>query len=97
MKTPTKAELYAQVAALEKENIRLQIQLDAEKQKRWREKIDRAFEVLYASVPFLPREMYMTTLEHIDDTGYWFTYELQTDSRKQTYCVRHTDIKEVCE
>jgi uncharacterized small protein (DUF1192 family) len=35
MKTPTKTELYEQVAALTKENIRLRAELDAQKQRYW--------------------------------------------------------------
>ena len=92
MKTPTKAELYAQIDALTRENIALQDKLDAEKHKRWREKVDDAFEKLYELSPFSKREMYETSLVHIDDAGYWFTFELLNDSRKQTLCVRHTDL-----
>lgn len=92
MKTPTKAELYAQIDALTRENITLQEKLDAEKLKRWREKVDDAFEKLYELSPFSKREMYNTTLEHIDGAGYWFAFELQNDNRKQTLCVRHTDL-----
>ena len=95
MKTPTKSELYAQVAALTRENIALQEKLDAENQKLWRAKVDDAFTKLYELVPFAKREMYCTTLEHIDAAGYWFTFELWGDSRKQTYCVRHTDLEEI--
>lgn len=94
MKVPTKEELYAQIDALTKQNNKLQEQLDAEERKRWHEHKDEAFESFYNAVPFMKHEMYMVTLEHIDKTGYWFTFELRTDSRKQTYCVRHTDIKE---
>ena len=28
----------------------------------------------------------------IDASGYWFSFELINDNRKQTYAVRHTDI-----
>ena len=92
MKTPTKAELYAQVEALTRENIALKEKLDAEKVKCWRNKVNEAFEKLYELAPFTKREMYNTTLEHIDDAGYWFTFELFDHDVKQTYCVRHTDL-----
>lgn len=92
MKAPSKAELYAQVQALTKENIKLNKMLEAEERKRWREKTDQAFNMLYRKVPYLPREMYNTTLDHIDKAGYWFTFELCNDSTRQTYCVRHTDL-----
>jgi hypothetical protein len=93
MKTPTKAELYAQIDALTKENIALQEKLDAEEQKRWQENKDRAFEMFYRLVPFYPSEMWLITLDHIDKAGYWFTFKLRSDNSRQTYCVRHTDLQ----
>ena len=92
MKTPTKSELYAQVEALTRENIALQEKLDAQERKQWDEKKDNAVAAFYKSVPFMAREMHNVTLDHIDKAGYWFTFELITDNRKQTYCVRHTDL-----
>lgn len=92
MKTPTKSELYAQVDALTRENIALQEQLEAQERKQWNEKKDNAVAAFYKSVPFMAREMVNVTLEHIDKSGYWFTFELFSDNRKQTYCVRHTDL-----
>ena len=94
MKVPTKDELRAQVAALTRENNKLQEQLEAEERKRWQERKDDAFEAFYDAVPFMKHEICIVTLEHIDKAGYWFTFELRTDNRKQTYCVRHADIEE---
>lgn len=31
-------------------------------------------------------------LEHIDEAGYWFSFELEQDSRRQTWCVRHWEV-----
>ena len=31
-------------------------------------------------------------LEHTDEAGYWFSYELEQDSRRQTWCVRHWEV-----
>ena len=31
--------------------------------------------------------------EHVDASGYWFTFELVNDPRRQTYAVRHSDMK----
>lgn len=31
-------------------------------------------------------------LDHVDAAGYWFTFELANDARRQTYCIRHGDI-----
>lgn len=93
MNAPTKAELQAQIEALTRENIKLQKKLDAEKRKHWLDNQDRAFSMLYRRVPFLPREICNITLDHIDNAGYWFTFELINDATKQTYCVRHTDLE----
>lgn len=92
MKLPTKAELYAQVDALTKENIKLQEQLDAEERRRWEKKKYQAFAVLYRDVPFNKSEMQFITLEHIDKSGYWFTFHVSGFTSYQTYCVRHTDL-----
>ena len=84
MKTPTKAELYARIDALTKENIALQERLDAEERERWNKLKDKALEVFYKEVPFFSSEMYFVQLDHIDKAGYWFTFELWNDSTKQT-------------
>lgn len=31
-------------------------------------------------------------LEHVDAVGYWFSYELENDDRRQTWCVRHSEV-----
>ena len=93
MKTPTKAELYAQVAALEKENIKLQAELDAQKQRYWLDHKNEAIRMLYESVPFTVLQIRKLVLDHVDSTGYWFTFNVDREEARQTYCVRHTDIK----
>lgn len=92
MKAPTKAELYAQIEALTKENIRLNEQIEAEERKKWEAKKDQAFAVLYRDVPFNKSEMQFITLVHIDKAGYWFTFHVSGYTSYQTYCVRHTDL-----
>ncbi len=32
-------------------------------------------------------------LEHVDAAGYWFSFELEQDSRRQTWCVRHNELE----
>ena len=34
--------------------------------------------------------------EHADESGYWFTYELQNDPRRQTYAVRPWEVNTEC-
>ena len=31
--------------------------------------------------------------EHADESGYWFTFELINDSRRQTWCIRPDEVK----
>ena len=95
MKTPTKAELYAQIEALERENIKLREELDAEKERRWLEHKREAIAVLFDSVPFTVLQIWNLVLDHVDSTGYWFTFNVDHKlGQKQTYCVRHTDLEE---
>lgn len=32
--------------------------------------------------------------EHVDAAAYWFTFELVNDDRRQTWCVRHSDLED---
>jgi hypothetical protein len=92
MKTPTKAELYAQIEALTRENIALQEQLETEEYKRWEEKKDKAVTALYNLIPFTMFEVRKLMLDHIDKSGYWFTFNVENYAERQTFCVRHTDL-----
>ena len=92
MKAPSKSELCEQVKALTRENVALLERLNAEEKKRWLELQDKAFEIFFTSVPFPRSMMCYVTLMHVDKAGYWFSFELINDDRKQTYCVRHTDF-----
>ena len=94
MKTPTKGELYAQIEALERENIKLQMQLDEEKQQRWLLRKGKAVTIFFDSVPFTPDQIWDFKLDHIDNVGYWFTFRTYFEQKQtQTYCVRHTDLE----
>lgn len=93
MKPPTKAELYARISNLEKENIKLQEQLDAQKQRYWLDHQDEAIRVLFESVPFTVLQIRKLMLDHVDNTGYWFTFSVDQDKTRQTYCVRHADLE----
>lgn len=33
-------------------------------------------------------------LEHIDAVGYWFRFDVPQDTRRQTWCVYHSDLEE---
>lgn len=91
-KPPTKTELYNQVDFLTDECIRLQAIIDSKEQEDWLSEKDKAVSTFYRQVPFLPRQIVNLTLDHIDKAGYWFNFELDNDSTRQTYCVRHTEL-----
>lgn len=92
MKSPTKAELYAQIEALTKANLALQEKLDAEEQKHWLENKDKAITALYNLIPFTVLEIRKLMLDHVDKSGYWFTFNIDGYTERQTFCVRHTDL-----
>ena len=33
--------------------------------------------------------------EHADTSGYWFTFELVNDDRRQTWCIRLEEVKKL--
>ncbi len=93
MKTPTKAELYARLHAQELENIKLCKKLEAEKIREWERKLPGAFEKLRAVL----REHFgslatMIKYEHVDESGYWFTFELINDNCRQSFRINHNEI-----
>ena len=56
--------------------------------------VERATGVLMAEL----RKMHGSTvrnvvLDHVDAAGYWFSFELVQDDRRQTWCVRHSDLE----
>jgi hypothetical protein len=97
MKTPTKAELYAQIEALTRENNKLQEQLDAVKRERWERHKGKAKRIFYEHVPFTVLQVRKLMLDHIDDSGYWFSFNVDKDETRQTYCVRHADLEDLYE
>lgn len=93
MKRPTKAELYEMLHAQELENIKLCKKLEDERIREWEKKIPEAFEKLKNDL----REHFgslatMIKYEHVDESGYWFTFELVNDNRRQTLRINHNEI-----
>ena len=88
-----KSELVERIKQLEAEKKAMFDQMDAEKQKEWGKKIGAATRCFHKKM----KEVYGNLVckinhEHVDESGFWFTYELVHDSRRQTYVIRHEDL-----
>lgn len=55
--------------------------------------VEKAVEVLTADLNAKYDSVMNIRLEHIDEAGYWFSYELAQDDRRQTWCVRHGEVE----
>lgn len=64
-----------------------------DQRKEWERRRPDAVAFFYKMAEKIyPRTIKNVQLEHIDGGGYWFSFELTNDDRRQTYAVRHTDI-----
>ena len=92
-KKPTKKALEAQLKSEAKEKAKLQAEIDELKQKEWKEHLSPAFEkvkeILYKA---FGRTVCLLRFEHVDSSGYWFTFELTNNNTRQTYRVGHDEI-----
>lgn len=90
---PTKDELYEELARLERQNQKLVLERDREKIERWNKLLPLAYQECRRQLKnIFPNLMTMLHFEHVDEGGYWFTFQLVNDSRVQTYAVRHGDL-----
>lgn len=53
--------------------------------------MERAVELLHRQLRPLYGEIFNVSFEHRDAAGYWFSFELPNDPRRQTWCVRYSD------
>ena len=92
----SKKELEAQLRAEAREKAKLQAEVDALKQKEWKENLSLAYDkvkvVLHKA---FGGTVHLLRFEHVDSSGYWFSFELINDSRRQTYRVGHDEINKV--
>jgi hypothetical protein len=94
MKKPTKKELYEKVKELQAKEIEMQ----EEKERQFTEKAmvyyDGAYNILVSKLRNSFGGAYcLIKLDHIDTAGFWFSFELVNDKRRQTYRVNHDDAK----
>lgn len=55
--------------------------------------IPAAVEAFYAHArPLYGETLFDVRFDHVDGSGFWFSYELTHDHRRQVYCVRHADL-----
>lgn len=93
MKVPTKQQLYEQIKELERINQKQNDEKTREQVKRWNEYLPQAYEKCRQELNAVFLNLVtMLHFEHVDAGGYWFTFELENDPRKQTYAVRHSDL-----
>lgn len=93
MKVPTKGQLYDRIAELEKINEKAVEEAERSRVTRWKELIPAACgtcsKKLYETFPNMVR---LLKFEHVDAGGFWFTFQLENDPRRQTYVVRHEEV-----
>lgn len=89
----SKKQLAVENEALIKENEKLAQQLDTQEQAEWAKLQEKAFEVFHKlTKPLFGNLVTNVKLEHTDKAGYWFSFELENDTRRQTFAVRHNEV-----
>ena len=57
--------------------------------------VEKAAEVLGKMLkPMYGESVRNILFEHVDESGYWFSYELEQDKRRQTWAVRHWEVED---
>lgn len=65
-----------------------------EQQREWMLRISDATEWMTGFLNKTFRGLWCNLrFEHVDAAAYWYTFELVNDSRRQTWCVRHSDLE----
>lgn len=90
-----KSELAEKVDRLETENAELIAGMMNREQSEWMEKLEKANEVIQKFLNQTFRNLWCNLrFEHVDAAAYWYTFELRNDDRRQTWCVRHSELEE---
>lgn len=94
MKVESKADLKRRISALQDENTRLVEKAERAQRERWEKAIPDATAAFLKEVnETFPGMVKNPHFEHVDASGYWFTFELENDGHRQTYAVRHTEME----
>lgn len=93
MKAPTKQQLYEQISELERINRQAYEERTKARAEYWQKLLPLAYEECRKQLTAIfPNLLTLLHYEHVDEGGYWFTFQLVNDSTVQTYAVRHADI-----
>lgn len=88
-----KSEAEKEIERLREEKARLEDELEKERQGRWLEKLNRAQEVVGSEIRSrFGESVRLFRFDHVDSSGYWFSFELAGDSTRQTWCVKHEEV-----
>ena len=89
-----KSELYNQISALAEENVKLREALESSQREEWEKKIPNACEYATRKLEGIFHNLlFNLRFEHVDASGYWFSFELVNNNRRQSYAVRHEEVK----
>lgn len=94
MKTKSKKELLQEIDELKAQSLKQAEQANAALLQSWNVKLPFALAKCQKSLDLIfPRMVKNLNFEHVDAAGYWFTFELINDSRRQTYSIRHNELE----
>ena len=94
-KVRPRSEYETEIEELKKQNAKLMAENDRKQHEEWERLIPKATEVFQSQMgKTFPNMLKSPRFEHVDASGYWFTFELINDDRRQTYAIRHGDLKE---
>lgn len=93
-KRPTKQDLYNRIAELERQQQKAYEEQNREKLKRWNDLLPVAYEECRKQLKATFQNLLINLhFEHVDEGGYYFTFQLVNDNRIQTYSIRHYEIE----
>ena len=94
MKVKSKKELLQEIDELKELQLKAIEKSNAAQKQSWDIKLPFAIAKCQKSLNEIFCGMIKNLIfEHVDEAGYWFTFELINDSRRQTYEIRHNEIE----
>lgn len=79
---------------MQAENQKLVNKVERAQREQWQKAIPDATELFLRQVnEAFPGMVRNPRFEHVDASGYWFTFEIENDRQRQTFAVRHTEME----